>query len=88
MNLQNYFVFASVIGVLCGPATFWLLHGYPRFKSEDNKQNMTKVKDIFALLKIKQVWYLILAQMALLGLGMVQGGKMVRESGEKLKTFF
>lgn len=71
MNLQNYFVFASVIGVLCGPATFWLLHGYPRFKSEDNKQNMTKVKDIFALLKIKQVWYLILAQMALLGLGMV-----------------
>jgi len=71
MKLQNYFVAASVIGVLCGPISFWLLHGYPRFKDDAVKQNMTKVKDIFALLKIKQIWFLVLAQMALLGLGMV-----------------
>ena len=71
MNLSVYFVAASVIGVFCGPISFYLLHGYPRYKSEDVKLNMTKVSDIFELLKIKQMWFLIVAQMALLGLGMV-----------------
>ena len=38
----------------------YLIHGYPRFRNDEVQVNMTKIRDIINILKIKQMWFLII----------------------------